>query len=161
MSALAGAQRRWAPMMKAATVAGTPPTTRQRWRVPFCTTTSPGDSNTSTPSSSSIATLPERDPEIRRVGSVHAGFVAVLHVHPGQAFWCNHVELRRVRRYDKADAAYRWEWTGRRRIVPRVRVGCGLIGTPEEGELSQARDGHSIDLLVSRNDSATLGVVAG
>src|SRR5262249_2504077 len=147
MSALAGAQRRWAPMMKAATVAGTPPTTRQRWRVPFCTTTSPGDSNTSTPSSSS--SVPERMTPNRRVGPVHAGFVAVLHVHPGEGFWCNHVGLRRVRRYDEPDATYGWEWSGRRRIVPRVRVGCGLIGTPEEGELSKARDGHPIDLLVS------------
>src|SRR5215471_2085053 len=137
MSALAGAQRRWAPMMKAGTVAGTPPTTRQRWRVPFCTTTSPGDSNTSTP----IVELEyhvagENDPEIRRVGPVHAGFVAVLHVHPGEGFWCNHVGLRRVRRYEEADATYGWEWSGRRRIVPCVRVGCGPIGGPEEGELS-------------------------
>src|SRR6266566_2305886 len=45
-------------------------------------------------------------------------------------------ELRRVRLHDEADATYGWECTGRRRIVPRVRVGCGLIGTPEEGELS-------------------------
>src|SRR5262245_29378053 len=41
-----------------------------------------------------------------------------------------------VRPYDVADATYGWEYTGRRRIVPRVRVGCGLIGIPEEGELS-------------------------
>src|SRR6266536_2777968 len=103
----------------------------------------------------------ENDPEIRRVGPVHAGFVAVLHVHPGEGFWCNHVELWRVRRYDEADATYGWEWTGRCRIVPRVRVGCGLIGTPEEGEVSQSRDRHPIDLLVSHNYSPTLGVVAG
>src|SRR6266487_4563376 len=103
----------------------------------------------------------EKDPEIRRVGPVHAGFVAVLHVHPGEGFWCNHVELWRVRRYDEADATYGWEYAGRRRIVPRVRVGCGLIGAPEEGELSQARDGHRVDLLVSHKNSATLGVVAG
>src|SRR5215831_10193755 len=77
----------------------------------------------------------ENDPEIRRVGPVHAGFVAVLHVHPGEGFRCNHVGLRRVRRYEEADATYGWEWSGRRRIVPRVRVGCGPIGGPEEGEL--------------------------
>jgi len=41
-------------------MAGTSPTTRQRWRVPFCTTTSPGDSNTSAPSSTSTTMLPER-----------------------------------------------------------------------------------------------------
>ena len=78
----------------------------------------------------------ENDPKIRRVGPVHAGFVAVLHVHSGEGSWCNHVTLRRVRRYEKADATYGWEWSGRRRIVPRVRVGSGLIGTPEKGELS-------------------------
>src|SRR5215470_9707187 len=77
----------------------------------------------------------ENDPEIRRVGPVHAGFVAVLHVHPREGFWCNHVGLRRVCRYGEADATYGWEWSGRRRIVPRVRVGCGPIGGPEEGEL--------------------------
>src|SRR5882672_12180685 len=103
----------------------------------------------------------KNNPEIRRVGPVHAGFVTVLHVHPGEGFWGNHVELRRVRRYDEADAPYGWEGTGRRRIVPRVRVGCGLISTPEEGELSQAWDGHPIDLLVPRNNSPTFGVVAG
>ena len=78
----------------------------------------------------------EEDREIRCVGPVHAGFVAVLDVHLGSGFWCDHVELRRVRRYDEADATYGWEYTGRRRIVSRVRVGCGPICTPEEGELS-------------------------
>ena len=78
----------------------------------------------------------DKDAEVRRVGPVEAGFVAVLYVHLGGGFWCNHVELRRVRLHDEADATYGWECTGRRRIVPRVRVGCGLIGTPEEGELS-------------------------
>jgi len=32
----------------------------------------------------------EKDPEIRRVGPVHTGFVAVLHVHLGSGFRCNH-----------------------------------------------------------------------
>src|SRR2546426_625726 len=63
-----------------------------------------------------------------------AGFVAILEVHLGSGFWCNHAG--QVRPYDVADATYGWEYTGRRRIVPRVRVGCGLIGIPEEGELS-------------------------
>ena len=76
----------------------------------------------------------ENDPEIRCVGPVHAGFVAGLDVHLGSGFWCSHVELRRVRRYEEADATYGWEWSGRRRIFPRVRVGCGPIGGPEEGE---------------------------
>src|SRR5262245_55424624 len=82
----------------------------------------------------------ENDPEIRRVGPVKAvvsstGFVAILEVHLGSGFWCNEVS-RQVCPDDVADATYGWEYTGRRRIVPRVRVGCGLIGIPEEGELS-------------------------
>src|SRR5215469_15233589 len=103
----------------------------------------------------------EKDPEIRRVGPVHAGFVAVLDVHLGSGFWCNDVKLWRVRRHREADATHGWEYARRRRIVPRVRVGCGLIGTPEEGELSQARDGNRVDLLVTHKNSATLRIVAG
>src|SRR5215813_15250311 len=61
------------------------------------------------------------------------GFVAILEVHLGSGFGCNHAG--QVRPYDVADAAYGWEYSGHRRIVPRVRVGCGLIGIPEEGEL--------------------------
>ena len=81
----------------------------------------------------------KKDPEIRRVGPVKAvvsstEFVAILEVHLGSGFWCNHAG--QVRPYDVADATYGWEYTGRRRIVPPVRVGCGLIGIPEEGELS-------------------------
>src|SRR5258707_13685096 len=81
----------------------------------------------------------EKDPEIRRVSLVKAlvsstGFVGILEVHLGSGFWCNHAG--QVRPYDVADATYGWEYTGRRRIVPHVRVGCGLIGIPEEGELS-------------------------
>src|SRR5206468_10658971 len=106
----------------------------------------------------------EKDPEIRRVGPVKAvvsstGFVAILEVHLGSGFWCNHAG--QVRPYDVADATYGWEYTGRRRIVPRVRVGCGIIGIPEEGELSYARDGRPIDLLVSHKNSPALGVMAG
>src|SRR6266851_3470546 len=106
----------------------------------------------------------EKDPEIRRVGPVKAvvssaGFVAILEVHLGSGFWCNHAG--QVRPYDVADATYGWEYTGRRRIVPRVRVGCGLIGIPEEGELSYARDGRPINLLVSHKNSPALGVMAG
>src|SRR5438445_1109315 len=106
----------------------------------------------------------EKDPEIRRVGPVKAvvrstGPVAILEVHLGSGFWCNHAG--QVRPYDVADATYGWEYTGRRRIVPRVRVGCGLIGIPEEGELSYARDGRPIDLLVSHKNSPALGVMAG
>src|SRR3984893_13464594 len=106
----------------------------------------------------------EKDPEIRRVSLVKAvvsspGFVAILEVHLGSGFWCNHAG--QVRPYDVADATYGWEYTGRRRIVPRVRVGCGLIGIPEEGELSYARDGRPIDLLVSHKNSPALGVMAG
>jgi len=56
----AGTYWRRAPMMKEARVAGTSPTTRQRCRVPFSIRTSPGDSTTSAPSSSSSAMLPER-----------------------------------------------------------------------------------------------------
>ena len=84
--------------------------------------------------------LPERrTPKIRRVGPVKAvvsstGFIAIVKVHLGSGFWCNHAG--QVRPYDVADATYGWEYTGRRRIAPRVRVGCGLIGIPEEGELS-------------------------
>src|SRR6266404_7079371 len=71
----------------------------------------------------------EEDPEIRRVGPMKAvvssaGFVAILELHLGSGFWCNHAG--QVRPYDVADATYGWEYTGRRRIVPRVRVGCGL-----------------------------------
>src|SRR4029453_1098484 len=102
-------------MMTAAMMAGTSPTTRQRWRVPFCTTTSPGDSNTSAPSFElEYHVAGEKNPEIRRVGAVHARFVAILHVHLGSGFWCNHVELRRVRHHDEADDTYGWEYTGRR-----------------------------------------------
>jgi hypothetical protein len=82
----------------------------------------------------------ENDPEIRRVGPVKAvvsstGSVAILEVHLGSGFWCNELS-RQVRPYDVADATYGWEYAGRPRILPRVRVGCGLIGIPEEGELS-------------------------
>src|SRR5260370_2860415 len=81
----------------------------------------------------------EKDPEIRRVSLVKSvvsstGSVAILEVHLGSGFWCNHAG--QVRPYDVADATYRWEYTGRRRIVPHVRVVFGLIGIPEEGELS-------------------------
>ena len=81
----------------------------------------------------------EKDPEIRRVGPVKAevsstGFIAILEVHLGSGLWCKHA--RQVRPYDVPEATEGWEYTGRRRIVPRVRVGCGLIGIPEEGELS-------------------------
>src|SRR6516162_11578523 len=81
----------------------------------------------------------EKDPEIRRVGPVKAvvssaGSIAIFELHLGSGFWCNHAG--QVRANDVADATYRWEYTGRCRIVPRVRVGCGLIGIPEEGELS-------------------------
>src|SRR6266481_2059258 len=144
-------------MMKEARVAGTSPTTRQRCRVPFSIRTSPGDSTTSAPSSSSSAMLPERRTPKAAVSS--AGFVAILEVHLGSGFWCNHAG--QVRPYDVADATYGREYTGRRRIVPRVRVGCGLIGIPEEGELSYARDGRPIDLLVSHKNSPALGVMAG
>src|SRR5438132_10707167 len=51
----------------------------------------------------------ENDSEIRRVGSVHTGFVAFLDVHVGSGIWCNHAGLRRVRRYDEADTTYGWE----------------------------------------------------
>src|SRR5258708_5118944 len=106
----------------------------------------------------------EKDPEIRRVGPVKAvasptGFVAILQVHLGSGFWRNHTG--QVRPYDVADAAYRWEYTGGRRIVPRVRVGCGLIGIPEKGELSQARNVRPIDFLVLPKNIPTLGVMAG
>src|SRR6516164_1297284 len=76
----------------------------------------------------------KKDPEIRRVGPVKAvvssaGSVAILEVHPGSGFRCNHAG--QVRPYDVPDAAFGWEYTGRRRICPRVRVGCGLIGIPK------------------------------
>src|SRR6267154_4752328 len=77
----------------------------------------------------------EKDPEIRRVGPVKAGFVVILDVHLGSGFWGIHA-VWRVRPYEEADATYGRKNTGRRRIVARVRVGCGLIGIPEEGELS-------------------------
>jgi len=70
-------------------VAGTSQPRGQRWRVPFSIRTSPGDSDSSAPSSSWSARLPEsNDPEIRRVGPVKAGvssteFVAILEVHLG------------------------------------------------------------------------------
>src|SRR5262249_26296656 len=81
----------------------------------------------------------EKDSKVRRVGPVKAvvsstGFVAILEMHLCSGVWCNHAG--QVCPYDVADAAYAWEYTGRRRIVPRVRVGRWLIGIPEEGELS-------------------------
>src|SRR5207244_6880110 len=90
----------------------------------------------------------ENDPEIRRVGPVKAGvssteFVAILEVHLGSRFWCNEVS-RRVRPDDEADATYGRKVTGRRRIGPRVRVGCGLIGITREGAASSARDGEPL-----------------
>src|SRR5882724_9140968 len=68
----------------------------------------------------------EKDPEIRRVGPVKAvassaGSIAILEVHLGSRFWCNHAG--RVRPYDVADATYGREYAGRPRIVPLVRVG--------------------------------------
>src|SRR3981189_2737908 len=82
----------------------------------------------------------ENDAEIRGVGPVKAGvssteFVAILEVHLGSGFRCNEVS-RQVRPDDEANATYGREYAGRPRILPRVRVGCGLIGIPEEGELS-------------------------
>jgi hypothetical protein len=61
----------------------------------------------------------EKDPEIRRVSPVKAvvsstGFVAILEVHLGSGFRCNHAG--QVRPYDVADATYRWEYTWRRRM---------------------------------------------
>src|SRR6266404_6266463 len=53
---------------------------------------------------------------------------AIVEVHLGSGFWCN--RAGQVRPYEVADATYGWEYPGRRRIVPRVRVGCGLIGIP-------------------------------
>src|SRR5260370_42200947 len=95
----------------------------------------------------------DTDPEIGRVGPMKTvvsstGSVAILEVHLGSGGWCNHA-VRQVRPHEEADATYRWKYAGRRRIVPRVRVDCGLIRIPEQRELSQARDGHPIDLLVS------------
>src|SRR5215472_18890091 len=54
----------------------------------------------------------ENNSEIRRVGPVKAvvsstGLVAILEVHLGSGFWCNHAG--QVRPYDVADAAYGWE----------------------------------------------------
>src|SRR5258706_8771453 len=52
----------------------------------------------------------EKDPEIRRVGRVHTGFIALLDVYPGSGFRCsNRFEPRRVRRDDEADATHGWE----------------------------------------------------
>src|SRR6266849_10813080 len=52
----------------------------------------------------------EKDPEIRRVGRVHAEFVALLDAYPGSGFWCsNRFEPRRIRRDDEADATHGWE----------------------------------------------------
>src|SRR5882724_260261 len=106
----------------------------------------------------------EKDPEIRRVGPVKAvvsstGSVAILEVHLGSGFWRNHAG--QVRPNDVADATYGWEYTGRHRIFPHVRVGRGLIGIPEEGELSQTRDWRPIDRLVPHKNSPALGVMAG
>src|SRR5439155_4535721 len=106
----------------------------------------------------------DNDPEIRRVGPVKTevsstGFVAILEVHLGSGFWCNHAG--RVRPNHVADATHGWEYTGRRRIPPRVRVGCRLIRIPEEGELSQAGDGGPLDLLVLHKNRPTFGVMAG
>src|SRR6267142_1629504 len=145
-------------MRKDAMTAGTSPTTRKRWRVPFSIRTSPGDSTSSAPSSSWTARLPEITIPKAVVSST--GFVAILEVHLGSGDRCNHA-VRQVRPHEEADATDGWEYTGRRRIVPRVRVGCGLIGIPEEGDLSQARDGHPLDVLVSRKNSPTFGVMAG
>src|SRR5258708_33100019 len=101
----------------------------------------------------------EKDPEIRRVGPVKAvvssaGFVAILEVHFGSGFWCNHAG--QVRPYDVADATYGREYTGRRRIVPRVRVGCVLIGIPEEGDPSYATAQPTTHPLSPHNNSHAL-----
>src|SRR5436190_7778437 len=54
----------------------------------------------------------DNDPEIRRVGPVKTevsstGFVAILEVHLGSGFWCNHAG--RVRPNHVADATHGWE----------------------------------------------------
>ena len=46
----------------------------------------------------------DKDPEIRRVGPVEAGFVAILYVHPGDGFWRNHAVRRVPPPYEEADA---------------------------------------------------------
>src|SRR5258708_12245901 len=63
----------------------------------------------------------EKDPEIRRVGPVKAvvsstGSVAILEVHLGSGFWCNHAG--QVRPNDVADPPYRRESTGPPRTFP-------------------------------------------
>jgi hypothetical protein len=115
-------------MMKEARVAGTSPTTRQRCPGSVLDQDIAGRQH----HLRAIVELEchvtgEKDPEIRRVSPVKAvvsstGFVAILEVHLGSGFWCNHAG--QVRPYDVADAAYGWEYTGRRRIVPHIRVGC-------------------------------------
>ena len=47
------------------------------------------------------------------------------------------------------------------RILPRVRVGCGLIGIPEEGSSPRPRDGRPIDFRVLHKNRPTLGIKAG
>ena len=112
--------------------------------------------------SSSSTTLPERTTP-KSVESVLCmpGSSPSSTCIPGRGSGATTSDSGEYRRYDEADATYGCEWSGRRRIVPRIRVGRGPIGTPKEGELSQARDEHPIDLLVARNNSPTLGVVAG
>src|SRR5437879_13917831 len=66
----------------------------------------------------------EKDPEIRRVGPVKAvvssaGFIAILEVHLGCWFWCNHAG--QVRTYAVAYSTSGWDYSGRSRFVPRVR----------------------------------------
>ena len=46
----------------------------------------------------------DKDPEIRRVGPVKAGFVAILYVHPGDGFWRNHAFRRVPPPYEEAYA---------------------------------------------------------
>src|SRR5258707_13085901 len=63
----------------------------------------------------------EKDPEIRRVGPVKAGFVVILDVHLGSRFWCNHA-VWRVSPYEEADATYGRKNSGRRRVGSPFRV---------------------------------------
>jgi len=127
-------------MMKEAMVAGTFPNTRQRWRVPFSIRTSPGDSD----SFRAVVELEcqvagENDPEIRRVGPVKAGVSSTSSSPSSRCIsGVGSGAMKSPGKYVPmiSGCHLRVEYTARRRIVPRVRVGCGLIGIPEEGEFS-------------------------
>ena len=87
----------WAPQMKTASVAGSSPGFDQRWRVPFCTTVSPGlEAHRRTVVELEAHLAGQHDLEVDRVGGVHAGIAPVPCGRASRAAPCSARSPRRA-----------------------------------------------------------------